>query len=81
MSAGTTPVTAVLAADLPPATAAALAAVDAIPVSWPDLETLTFDRRSVFTAGFRRMEATVDRQIAELDAKRAAKTDTIATRD
>lgn len=80
-SAGTTPVTAALAADLPLATAAALAAVDAIPVSWPDLETLTFDRRSEFMAGFRRMEATVDRQIAELDAKRAAMTDTIATRD
>lgn len=76
-----TPVTAALAADLPLATAAALAAVDAIPVSWPDLETLTFDRRSEFMAGFRRMESTVDRQIAELDAKRAAMTDTIATRD
>lgn len=64
-----------------PKASATAAGTAAVAVSWADLETLTFERRSEFMAGFKRMEATVDRQLAELSAKRAAMTDTVATRD
>jgi len=50
-------------------------------VSWTDLETLTFERRSEFMAGCQQMEATVDRQLAELTAKRAAMKGTVAVKD
>ncbi len=44
---------------------------DNVAVRWPELETLTYERRGEFMAGVRRMEAAVDQQIAELNAKRA----------
>lgn len=72
---------AVMAPDLSAPKASATGGMAAVAVSWADLETLTFERRSEFMAGFKQMEATVDRQLAELSAKRAAMTDTVATRD
>lgn len=70
---------AVMAPDLPASKASATGGT--VAVAWPDLEALTFERRSEFMAGFKQMEATVDRQLGELSAKRAAMTDTVATRD
>jgi len=72
---------AVMAPELPAPKASATGGTAAVAVSWPDLEALTFERRSEFMAGLKQMEATVDRQLAELGARRAAMSDTVATRD
>lgn len=72
---------AVLAADVPATKSSAVGGAEMVTVSWSDLETLTFERRSEFMAGFKRMETMVERQIAELTAKRAAMKGTVATKD
>jgi hypothetical protein len=61
----------VAGSNAPAATAAATGAAVA-DVRWADLETLTFEQRAQFLAGVRQLEAMVDRQIAQLAAKRAA---------
>jgi len=53
----------------------------AIARPWTDLETMTYDRRSEFAAGIKQMEATIDRQVAELTEKRAAMKGTVAVKD
>lgn len=48
---------------------------------WTELETMTYDRRNEFAAGVQQMEATLDRQVAELTEKRAAMKGTVAVKD
>ena len=48
---------------------------------WVDIENLTYDKRSEFFAGLKRLEARVDVQIGELKAIRAAMKNTDTTQD
>ena len=48
---------------------------------WIDLKDHTYDSRAQFFAGLKQLEARVDRQIAELTAKRAAMPSTANTKD
>jgi len=70
-----------VASDVPASEAATADAARVVVASWPQWETLTFDRRSEFMAGFKQMETAVDRQLAELTEKRAAMKGTVAVKD
>lgn len=72
---------ATVAGDVPATNAGTADGARMAVVSWPDLETLTFERRSEFMTGFKQMEAMVDRQVTELAAKRAAMSGTVAVKD
>ena len=48
---------------------------------WSDIENLTYDKRSEFFAGLKRLEERVDVQIGELKAIRAAMKNTVTTQD
>lgn len=51
---------------------AAVASPDLASGNWSDIEKYTYEQRTLFFAGFERLEARVDAQIAELTVKRAA---------
>ncbi len=65
------------------ASAAGVAGTGAVvaDVRWADLELLTFEQRAQFMAGVQQLEAKVDRQIAQLAAKRAAMMGSAQARD
>lgn len=48
---------------------------------WIDIREYSYDQRAIFFSGFKAVEARVDAQIAELNAKRAAMNPATDTRD
>jgi hypothetical protein len=48
------------------------ASAEVAPAKWSDLQDLSYDARPQFFAGLKQLEHAVDRQIAELSARRAA---------
>jgi len=57
------------------------ASPDVASTQWSDLKDYTYDQRTQFFTGLKRLEAKVDGQIVELTAKRAAMTSTANTKD
>jgi len=64
-----------------PAGSAAEVNADDLAVKWLDIKDCTFDTRERFFAGLKVLEATVDRQIALRNAKRAAMPSTVDTKE
>lgn len=54
---------------------------DAVAARWTDIKDYTYDMRAQFYAGLSRLEARVDAQIGELNARRATMNGTIDTKN
>lgn len=54
---------------------------EAASTRWTDLKEITYDSRAQFFAGLQKLEARVDEQIGELNAKRAAMNSTVDTKN
>ena len=54
---------------------------DAASATWNDVKDCTYEARSTFFAGLKQLEAKVDTQIMGLNAKRAAMTSDVNTKD
>lgn len=64
-----------------PAAATATDNSDVTVAQWSDIKDDTYDQRAHFFAGLKKLEAKVDLQIAELNAKRATLKGTTSTED